>query len=103
MQGATEVALTKLDSLSGREKLLICTGYLVDGAAAEAFPLATALERVEPVYETLPGWDDDIQGVRDFADLPAAAQDYVRTVGDLIGPPIRYISVGPERDQMIVL
>ncbi len=103
VQGATEVALTKLDSLSGREKLRICTGYLVDGEPARTFPLASTLDRAEPVYETLPGWGDDIQAVRDFADLPQEARDYVDAIAALVGPPIRLISVGPERDQMIVM
>ncbi len=103
VQGATEVALTKLDSLSGREKLQVCTHYLVDGQQATAFPLAITLDRAEPVYETLPGWEDDIQGVRRFADLPAEARSYVEAIAARIGPPIRHISVGPERDQMIVV
>ncbi len=103
VQGATEVALTKLDSLSGREKLQICTGYVVDGEPAATFPLASTLDRAEPVYETLPGWEDDIQSVRHFGDLPPEARDYVDAVAARIGPPIRLISVGPERDQMIVM
>ncbi len=103
VQGATEVALTKLDSLSGRKELQICKGYTVAGKPAATFPLASTLDRAEPVYETLPGWDADIQGVRAFADLPGEAQEYVEAIARLIGPPIRLISVGPERDQMIVM
>ncbi len=103
IQGATEVALTKLDSLSGREKLKICTGYLVDGEPAGAFPLASTLDRAEPVYETLAGWDDDIQAVRSFDALPQAARDYVAAIQQLVETPITYLSVGPERHQMILM
>ncbi len=100
-QSATEVALTKLDSLSGQKTLKICTDYEYKGAPVGRFPLNAILDEATPVYEEMPGWDDDITGVRRFEDLPQAAQDYVCEIERLIGCPVRYVSVGPERDALI--
>lgn len=102
IQGATEVALTKLDSLTGRETLRICTHYRYRGQNIDEFPINPVLEECEPVYEELPGWVEDISSVRRFEDLPNNAQQYVMTIERLIGCPIRYISVGPERNAIIV-
>jgi adenylosuccinate synthase len=101
IQGTTEIALTKLDSLSGRDRLLVCTAYRIDGRTTADFPVAPALELAEPVYDELPGWREDISGVREFAHLPANARHYVLTIERLVGCPIRYISVGPDREAMI--
>ena len=100
-QGATEVALTKLDSLSGRASLKICTDYTYQGEPVGRFPLNAVLEEATPVYTEMPGWQEDITGVRTFSDLPAAAQDYVLAIERLIECPIRYVSVGPEREALI--
>ncbi len=102
VQGATEVALTKLDSLSGRRELKICHAYRVGETEATTFPLTSELQRAEPVYEAMPGWDADITACRDFAALPSEAQAYVLRIEELIGCPIRFVSVGPERDQLIL-
>ncbi|HPU98250.1 MAG TPA: adenylosuccinate synthetase, partial [Candidatus Hydrogenedentes bacterium] len=101
-QGATEVALTKLDSLTGRPTLKICTHYKWRGQLLDRFPLNAVLEEAEPVYQELPGWSEDISGIRKFADLPPQARTYVETIETLIGCPIRYISVGPERPALII-
>jgi adenylosuccinate synthase len=101
VQGATEIALTKLDSLSGRTRLAICTHYELEGRTLERFPLTPVLERARPRYLELDGWQDDIQGCRRFEELPEAARRYVRTIEDLVGCRIRYVSVGPRREQMI--
>jgi adenylosuccinate synthase len=101
LQQTTEVALTKLDSLSGRAELLVCTHYEVGGRRLSSFPLNYELERARPVYERLPGWAEDVSGVRRFADLPAAARAYVLRVEELTGWPIRYVSVGPAREALI--
>ncbi|MCD0485526.1 adenylosuccinate synthase [Streptacidiphilus sp. ASG 303] len=101
IQGATEIALTKLDSLSGAGGLRICTAYEIEGERTADFPLTHRLERARPVYEELPGWSEDLTGVRDFAGLPRAAADYVLRIEELVGVPVRYVSVGPERDQLI--
>src|SRR5690606_16417613 len=102
VQGATEVAITKLDSLSGRKSLKICTAYRVDGVASTEFPLTSLLSKAEPVYETHPGWEEDVTDCRRFEDLPATARAYVERIEALIGCAIRFVSVGPERDQLIV-
>lgn len=101
VQGATEVALTKLDSLSGRSKLQICTHYEWNGQRSDEFPLTSALHQAKPVYETHPGWHQDVTGCRSFAALPREAQAYVERIEALVGCTIRYVSVGPERDQLI--
>jgi adenylosuccinate synthase len=104
VNGFTQLMITKLDILSGFEELKIATGYTVGGKHFD-FPPVTAeeLERAQPVYETLPGWSDDVRRVRDFSDLPRAAREYVRRIGEVCSTPVRAVSVGPERDQLIVL
>ena len=101
LQGATELAVTKLDVLSGMEKIPVCTAYELDGKRIDAFPLEPALERCTPVYEYLPGFDGDITGCRKFSELPQTAQDYVRYLEDTVKCPIKYVSVGADRDQYI--
>ena len=97
-QGATALALTKLDVLSYLKEIPVCTGYTYKGEALARFPLGVKLAEAEPVYETMPGWNCDISGCRSFADLPKAAQDYVKFIEAAVGCPIRYVSVGAERD-----
>ena len=100
VQETTEIALTKLDSLSGRSELKICTRYNLDGVATDSFP-TTGLDRATPVYETVPGSSEDLTGCRQFSELPRSAQSYVNRLEDLVGTRIRYVSVGPERSQVI--
>jgi adenylosuccinate synthase len=101
VQGATEVALTLLDVLGYLDEIPICTAYKVDGGVTQAFPEPPALERAKPAYERLPGWRCDISGVRTFDDLPKNAQAYVLRVEELIGVPVKWISVGSRREAMI--
>lgn len=101
-QKTDEVALTKLDCLSGQPQLQICTAYELEGQRLDNYPLTGALYEVTPVYEQLPGWQEDIGNVRDFADLPENAQRYVERIEALIGCRIRYVSVGPHREQLIL-
>ncbi len=102
IQGATEVALTKLDSLTGRKTLKICIAYEYDGKKIEDFPLNPVLEDCKPIYLELPGWDENINNVRKFEDLPENARNYVLEIEKRIGCPIKYISVGPERNSLII-
>ncbi len=102
VQGATELALTKLDVLSGYGDIPVCTHYEVDGKITDSFPTGGALERAKPVYEYLPGFEGDISGCRSFGELPKAAQDYVNFCEDAVGCPIKYVSVGADREQIIV-
>lgn len=101
-QGATEIALTKLDVLSYMEKIPVCTRYRIDGKETDCFPFPSLLDRAEPVIEYADGWNCDISGIRRFEDLPPAAQNYVDRIETAIGCPITYISVGAERDSIIL-
>ncbi len=102
VNGFTELALVKLDVLSGLDELNLATAYRHDGQAIEAFPNdATALASCEPVYETLPGWSADIAGCRSWDDLPPNAQRYVSFIEDAIGVPVSIISVGRASDATI--
>ncbi len=101
VQGATEIALTKLDSLSGLDSLKICTHYDYKGERLTRFPLNPVLEQATPIYETCTGWTEDITDCRKFAELPPTAQAYVLRIEELIECRIRFVSVGPERSQLI--
>ena len=101
-QGADELALTLLDVLDYMEEVPVVTHYrLTDGTVTDRFPMGKTLDDAQPVVEKLPGWHTDISGVRRFEDLPSEAQNYVLTLEKLVGCPIKYISVGPERDAYI--
>ncbi len=102
MQGATKIALTKLDVLSDMEKIPVCVRYKVDGEETDDFPFPTELDKAEPVTEYVDGWQCDISGVRKWEDLPEAARNYVLMIEKAIGCPITYVSVGAERESMIV-
>ncbi len=101
-QGTTAVALTKLDVLSYLDEIPVCAKYLVNGSKTDKFPFPSQLEKAQPVIEKLPGWGCDISGVRRFEDLPEAAQAYVLYIEQQIGCSIKYVSVGPERDSIII-
>lgn len=103
LAGADELAVMLLDVLSVCPKLEICTAYECNGQRRDDFPAdAFELERWRPVYETLPGWSVDVSSARRWQDLPAAAQRYVERVGELVGKPVKIISVGPDREQTIL-
>lgn len=103
LNGLTGLAVTKLDVLSGFETLKIATSYTLEGNPVESPPHAVEiLARCVPLYEEVPGWSEDITAARRFDDLPAAAQAYVQRLEHLIDVPVRLISVGPEREQIIV-
>lgn len=100
LNGYTEIALTKLDVLTGLEQVRICTGYSLKGETVDYPPeLTEDLQACEPVYEDLTGWDADLTRVKAFEDLPENARNYVSRLEELMGVPIRYISVGPGRAQ----
>ena len=101
-QGSDEIALTKLDVLSEFEELEICTAYELNGKIIHEFPFTDALDLCKPVFETVRGWHCDITSCRKFEDLPKAAQDYVLLLEKLCECNIKYISVGAEREQIIV-
>ena len=105
LAGYSSIALTKLDVLDGSERIRVCTAYRDPQTGAEwtTVPASTSVyQRLEPVYQELPGWQVDTTGCREFGQLPAEARAYVERLEELAGVPISHVSVGPERDQMIV-
>ncbi|MGD9495595.1 MAG: adenylosuccinate synthetase, partial [Armatimonadota bacterium] len=102
LNGATAIAVTKLDVLDGLDRVRIATSYEIDGRLVERMPEnLDALERARPVYEELPGWSRPISGARAMADLPAEARAYLERMEELAGCPVWGVSVGPSRDQMV--
>ena len=104
LNGFDSVALTKLDVLDALEEIKVCVGYEIDGKRVDTFPaVSLELAKIKPVYETLPGWNCDTQGITDFANLPDNARSYVEFLSKSIGVEIGLISTGPERDETIIL
>ena len=102
VNGFTALAVNKLDVLAGIDELRIATTYRVNGKLTTDFPMTLAeIEAAEPVYESLPGWGDDIRECREFTDLPENARNYVSRIEALVGVPVEIISVGPGRDETI--
>src|SRR5215210_2091838 len=103
LSGATEICLTKLDVLSGLDEIKVCTRYeLSCDPVRYADVDAYGLDQVETVYETVPGWSEDISKARSFDELPANAQNYVKLIEDAAGVPVKWIGVGPEREATIM-
>jgi adenylosuccinate synthase len=103
INSVTSLMLNKLDILSGIPELKVCTGYRIgDRIVTDGALSAADLDRAEPIYETLPGWDDDLRAVKTYAALPKAARDYMALIEDRAGAPIGILSVGPERNQTLV-
>ena len=102
VQAATNIALTKLDVLSYLDKIPVCAHYELNGEVIDEFPFPTLQSSAKPVMEYMEGWKCDISGVRKWEDLPEAARNYVQYVEEKIGCRIGYVSVGPERDSIII-
>ncbi len=102
IQGATEIALTKLDILSVFKEIPVCRAYRINGVETTEFPYTPLLDHAEAVFDVLPGWECDISHIRKFEDLPKAAQDYVLYTEKAIGCKITYVSVGPAREELII-
>jgi adenylosuccinate synthase len=104
VNGLTDFFLTKLDILTGFEKIPVCVAYDVDGVRHDEIPMTqTDFHHATPVYEELPGWSEDITGCKTFEELPKNAQAYVRALEDMAGAPISAVGVGPERNATIQL
>ncbi len=102
INGMTELVITKLDILSGFEKIKVCTAYRAGEKTHTDLPFGPAnLSPFEPVYEELDGWSEDVGGIRHWQDLPKAAQKYLAAISQVAGIPIRLVSVGPEREQIV--
>ncbi len=103
INGLTDFFLTKLDVLTGWEKIPVCVAYDVDGTRHDELPASqTDFHHAKPIYEYLPGWKEDISKARTITDLPKNAQDYVKYLEEISGAPISAIGVGPGRDETIV-
>lgn len=103
LNGPTDIALTKLDVLSGLKELKICVAYEYKGQQVQHPPQdQNSLAHVTPVYETMPGWDEDVTGATKWDDLPEAARNYIVRIEELLGVPVSMVSVGPERDQTLM-
>jgi adenylosuccinate synthase len=100
-QGADEIALTKLDVLSGFDELEVCTAYELDGKIIKEFPFPDVLDKCKPVFEKVKGWKQDISKCRKPSDLPKEAFEYVKFIEKLCGAKIAYVSVGAERDEIV--
>ena len=104
VNAVTDVVLTKLDTLTGWDRVRIVVGYEIGGVRHDVMPLSqTDIHHAQPIYEDLPGWNEDLSGCRSFGELPAAAQAYVRRIEELIGCRISGIGVGPGREQWVSL
>ena len=104
INGLTDIFLTKLDVLTGFDRIPVCVAYEVDGVVMDELPMTqTGFHHARPVYESLPGWNEDISDARSVSDLPPNAQAYVRFLEDVSGAPISAIGVGQDRDATIVI
>lgn len=101
INGLTSIAITKLDVLTGLNPIKICTGYRIGEETTQDYPLN--IENAEPIYEEMPGWDEDLTNITQFDQLPENAKNYVKRIEELAGVPISILSVGPKRSQTIIL
>ncbi|CAA7599782.1 Adenylosuccinate synthase [Acididesulfobacillus acetoxydans] len=103
VSGISDLAMTKLDVLTGLKSIRICVGYRVDGEVLYEFPQSQKVfQRSQPVYEEVPGWQEDLSEVRNFEDLPKNARLYIEKIEQLTGVPVTLVAVGPGREQTIV-
>ncbi len=103
LNGPTEIALTKLDVLGGLDELKLCTAYRYKGQDVAYPPQEeNGMAYVEPIYESMPGWSEDISGCRVYGDLPLATRNYIARIEEVLGIPVSIVSVGPDRDQTII-
>ncbi len=101
IQGATEVALTVLDVLGYLDELPVCVGYEIDGNVTKDFPTTSMLAKAKPVYEVLPGWKEDIRGITEYDQLPENCRGYIEFIEKELGVPIKMVSNGPGRHEII--
>ncbi len=102
VQGCTDVALTVLDALGYLDEIKICVGYDIDGRVTRDFPVSPLLDRAKPVLKSFPGWKCDIRGIRRYEELPAACRAYIEFIESEIGFPIKIVTNGPKREDVIM-
>lgn len=104
LNGINELTLTKMDVMDGLEEIKVCTSYRIDGEETTVFPLALdEVERIEPVYTSLPGWKHSIEGITEMDELPSTAKSYIAFIEEYLGVKFKIISTGPKRSETIVL
>lgn len=104
ISGMDKIALTRMDTLAGVEKIKVCVAYELDGEIIDHYPAdLTVLERCKPVYKEFDGWTDDISKVREYKDLPESAKKYIETIEEITGAKISMIGVGPNRDEAVLV
>lgn len=104
LNGINELTLTKMDVMDGLEEIKVCTSYRIDGEETTVFPLALdEVERIEPVYTSLPGWKHSIEGITEMDKLPSTAKSYIAFIEEYLGVKFKIISTGPKRSETIVL
>ena len=101
VQGATEVVLTVLDVLGYLKEIPVCVGYEIDGEVTREFPVTAKLAKAKPVYEVLPGWEEDIRGITSYDKLPENCRKYIEFIEKELGVPIKMVSNGPKRHEII--
>ena len=103
INGITDIVLTKLDVLNEFDELKVCTGYELDGRPVKYFPSdCSTLDKVTPIYKTLPGWNQSLAGIEHFEDLPERTRSYVEFIEEFVGARVAYLGIGPEREQVVV-
>ena len=102
IQGTTDVAFTVLDVLGYLDEIPVCVGYEIDGEVTTDFPTTTKLEKAKPVLKTLPGWKEDIRGIKEYDKLPENCRKYIEFIEEQIGFPITMVSNGPKREDIII-
>ena len=104
LNGIDSLCITKLDVLDSIDEIKLCTGYRYKGEMLDCFPIMREkLEQVEPIFETVPGWKKDITGMTSYSDLPKIAKAYLDRISEILGIPISIVSVGPGREQTIIV
>ncbi len=104
ISGMDKIALTRMDTLAGVDKIKVCVAYELDGEIIDHYPAdLTVLERCKPVYKEFDGWTDDISKVREYKDLPESAKKYIETIEEITGAKISMIGVGPNRDEAVLV
>ena len=103
LQGTTEIALSLIDVLGYLDKIPVCTAYEIDGRIVSEFPVTPLLNKAKPVYNFLDGWKCDISGIREYAKLPDNAKKYIEFIENQVGYPVKLISNGPKREDIIIM
>ena len=104
INGMTEIALMKIDCLSGFDEIKVCTAYELDGKTTEDFPVVMDdLSRAKPIYKSFKGWSQDISKIKVVTELPKEVSDYISYIGHELATPISMVNVGPDRDQSLFL